>query len=447
MGRLQYHCPLTGTVKGIAYRRSEPQRAKRPKALLISSTSETSIERESYVGAKIIATGKALPELNVTNDELSKLVETDDEWITSRTGIHSRRIAVDLTTLDLAQAACSPLFGLDAKANGVQISSFMHGVIDPESIDLILFATITPDAIVPAMACNLREELGCARSIAFDLNAACSGFIYALSTAEALMVASRNAQGCARNPIKRALVVCAERLTHLTNWQDRNTCVLFGDGAGACILEWDESDAGILSCYLQNEDDVDRSLICPKGYSSLLPFDEEGVLFDEALHARIFPNGVDPKNVDYAYINQLGAIPDPALGRIKEYLGMSADENPDAPYESIRMDGKKIFSFASKILCSDIEHALEMANLTMDDVALIVPHQANERIIRFAAKRLGQPMEKFQLSIMDCGNTSSASVPMALTDALLSGELHAGDVIVVVAFGGGLTSGAAVIRL
>lgn len=402
---------------------------------------------ESHVGARIIATGKALPELRITNDELSKVVETDDEWISSRTGIRSRRIAIDSSSLEMASASCAPLFGSADDGRGFETAFYGQRDIDPKSIDLIVFATITPDSIVPAMACGLREQLGCTNAIAFDLNAACSGFVYALSVAESMMAASHVEDGCRTQRIERALIVCSERLTRIVDWQDRNTCVLFGDGAGSCILEWDEGDAGVLSCYLQNEDDVERVLTCPKTYNSPLPFDGNGAVVDEELLARINPDGIDPKNVDYSYIAGLDIVADPARSHIDSSLGIGKDEAEGKPHESIRMDGKRVFSFASKILCSDIEEALRLAGLTLDDVAFIVPHQANERIIRFAAKRLGIGMERFQLSIEDCGNTSSASVPMALTDALLDAGLAAGDVIVVVAFGGGLTSGAAVIRL
>ena len=399
------------------------------------------------MGAKIIATGKSLPQLNITNDEMSHLVETDDEWISSRTGIRSRRIATNLTSLDMAYTACAQAFGKELDQAAVEVRTFGQTGLSPESIDLILFATITPDSIVPAMACNLREQLGCTNAIAFDINAACSGFVYALSVAESMMRASQDPSGCATRPIHRALIVCSERLTRLVDWQDRNTCVLFGDGAGACVLEWCEGADGVLSCYLQNEDDTDRALTCPNGYGALLPLDTDGVVFDDGLRETIYPDGVDPKNVDYRYIHDLGVVADPGKGAIDEYLDLPTPLPEGAPREVIRMDGKRIFTFASKILCADIEQALEMAHLTIDDVAFIVPHQANERIIKFAAKRLGVDLDMFQLSITDCGNTSSASVPMALTDALLDAGLKEGDVIVVVAFGGGLTSGAAVIRL
>ncbi len=398
------------------------------------------------MGAAIIGAGKALPSLTIKNDDLQNLVDTNDEWISTRTGIKSRHISVKQSQLDLAYSSAMAALGQDLSniRSDIETKGWVEDPIDISSIDLVIVATITADTIVPSSAAELRRVLGAEKAIAFDVNAACSGFIYATSVAESMMAASHvsSSNSAKALPVNRALVVCAERLTRLTDWQDRNTCVLFGDGAGAVVLEWQDSDTGILACYLKNDDDTDTSLCVPQVYDSIMPFSEDGIIFDEekkAKHDLLFP---DPKNVDYSYIHSLGIDGDTAIDEIDKFLGIIDDRKEGKPRQVIKMDGQRIFKFAGRTMPHAIEEACNMAGINLSDVNIIVPHQANERILKFAAKRLDIPMEKLQVSLADVGNTSSASVPMALTDAYVDGHINKGDYVVAVAFGGGLTSGA-----
>lgn len=365
------------------------------------------------MGSAIVGCGKALPALEVQNDDLKALVDTNDEWIVTRTGISSRHIAVSETNAGLAEAAAR-------EALGWTEGGWSQQRIKAESIDLIVYATITPDTFVPSASALLRKRLELPNAIAFDLNAACTGFVYGLTVAEAMMAASAPevAQASGRNPIRRALVVGSERLSRLTDWANRGTCVLFGDGAGAAVLEWDSSRSGILGSFITNADDVSNSLTCPNDFAAPLPFGDAGIMsYDEA--------PADPSK----------ASTDAELGICE---ALEAGENR----EVIRMDGQKVFKFAAEAMTTAIHQVLDRADLTLDDIACVVPHQANERIIKYAAKKIGRPMDFFQLSIAHAGNTSSASVPMALSDAYTSGRIKRGDKVIVVAFGGGLTSGA-----
>ncbi|BAK43538.1 3-oxoacyl-ACP synthase III family protein [Eggerthella sp. YY7918] len=367
------------------------------------------------MGSTIIGCGKSLPALEVENDELKALVDTNDEWITTRTGIKSRRIAVDETNADLGEEAAR-------QALGWTEGGYAERRIEAGEIDLVICATVTPDVVVPSAAGLLRRRLGLDNAIAFDVNAACSGFIYGLTVAETMIAASAsNVAGAAgRNPIKRALVVGAERLTRLTNWSDRNTCVLFGDGAGAAVLEWNEERAGILSSFIVNEDDITNALTCANAFDAPQPFDKDGISLEAA------------------------AAGDPALPRTDEEIGTHALVEAGRPRQVLYMDGPKVFKFAAEAMTTAVRQAVERAGITLDDVACIVPHQANERIIKYAAKKLGRPMDFFQLSIAHTGNSSAASVPMALADAYEQGRIQRGDKVIVVAFGGGFTSGAVV---
>ena len=362
------------------------------------------------MGSTIIGCGKCLPKLEVENDALTALVDTNDEWITSRTGIKSRRIAVDETNADLGEAAAR-------QALGWEEGGYSERRVEADEIDLIICATVTPDVVVPSAAGLLRRRLGLDHAIAFDVNAACSGFVYGLTVAETMMAASAPsvAGAAGRNPVRRALVVGAERLTRLTNWSDRNTCVLFGDGAGAAVLEWNEERAGILSSFIVNEDDVTNALTCAMAFDAPQPFDE---------------NGIAP-----------GAR-DQGLPRTDAELDIAELVEAGRPRQVLHMDGPKVFKFAAEAMTTAIREALSRANVTLDDVACIVPHQANERIIKYAAKKIGRPLDFFQLSIAHTGNSSAASVPMALADAYANGRIKRGDKVVVVAFGGGFTSGA-----
>jgi 3-oxoacyl-[acyl-carrier-protein] synthase-3 len=340
------------------------------------------------VGSRIIGIGKAQPTLNVTNDDMAKIVETNDEWIVSRTGIHSRKLAQEETTISMASAAATE--ALD-KAG-----------LAATDIDLIVFATITPDAVIPSAACELKAALGCEHAAAFDINAACSGTIFALTVADAMMRAGALYTG---ERTSHALVVGAERLSSIVDWSDRNTCVLFGDGAGAVVLEGAaaESTSGVLATYIANEDDVTGALAC---------------------------NNVNTANVPF----------------IKGAEGEAevCVPSPSEKTQFIHMDGQRVFKFAGRVLDAAVREVCERAGVALEDIDLIVPHQANERIIKFAAKRLGIDMEKFQVSLHDSGNTSSASIPMALADAYAQGRINTGDKVVLVGFGAGLTYGAVI---
>lgn len=327
------------------------------------------------MGVKIIGVGKCLPERVVTNDEMSQYIETTHEWIVERTGISQRHVATTESSLDLATAAAKEA---------------LEG-IDKESIDLVIVATITPDHITPCMAAEVKMALDLPNAVAFDINAACSGFVYGLWIAESLMKGSA-AGGSATNGMKRALVIGTERLSRITNWVDRGTCILFGDGAGAAVLENDENAMGILSTYIKNYDDVNDVIHCKANYINP-PFWED----------------------------DLTPVP-------------------------LYLNGRAVFKFAVGAMEEVTVGALEKIGKTLDDVDWFVPHQANGRIIHAAAKKMGQPLEKFQISIADSGNVSSATVPMALYDLQRTGKLKKGDIVAVMGFGGGLSAAGAIIE-
>ncbi|ACU94808.1 3-oxoacyl-(acyl-carrier-protein) synthase III [Cryptobacterium curtum DSM 15641] len=354
------------------------------------------------MGCTVIGSGRAVPALRVTNDDMSHIVDTDDEWISQRTGIKSRRIALSETATDLGEAAARRAMGEgNSNGNGSSDSSgwtLQH--TDPRTIDLIICMTITPDTTIPSQAALLKERLGAMHAIAFDLNAACSGCTYGITVAQSMMLASTITPGTS-NPIRRALVIGVERLSRIVNWTDRSTCVLFGDGAGAVMLEWNEQKRGVRSSFLKNTDDVDRTL-------------NRASMFDLST----FPFGTGP------------AV-DPPLNT------STSQHNP-----FITMEGQKVFKFATAAIIEAIEAVLERAGVSLDEVSCIVPHQANERIIRYAARKLNVAEDLFQISIAETANTSAASALMALADAYQAGRIHTGDTVIMVGFGGGLTSGA-----
>ena len=322
------------------------------------------------LGIKIVSTGKALPVKVLLNEELEKLVDTTNEWILERTGISKRRIAIEETNLSLALEACE----LALKG------------IDKNSIDLVIYSTITPDKLVPCMGSLLKRDLDLPNAVAFDLNAACSGFIFGLWTAQALMQA---------NGYKRSLVIGSELLSRITNWEDRGTCVLFGDGAGAALLEKDDEEAGILASFIKNYDDPKEVLACGMEYRKG-PFGQK-----------------------------------------------NSEENP----MFISMSGTPVFKFAVKAIEEVMDKVIEESKLSYEDISYYVPHQANMRIIKAAAQKIGQPLEKFQVSIEETGNVSSASVPMALHDLMMTGKVKKGDKIMLMGFGGGLSAGAIIYQV
>lgn len=313
----------------------------------------------------ILSTGGALPKRTVTNDDLSTLVDTNDQWITERTGIKTRQIST---------GECSTALAKQAALQAIERSGLAL-----DDIDLIIMATVTADTLVPSAACSLRSALGIEHAIAFDINAACTGFIYAITIADALMQCS---------DMKNALIIGCELLSRITEWTDRSTCVLFGDGAGAAVIQKQDNCTGILATHLDGENDTNGALVCGIQYDST-PFHAEKLTHDK-----------------------------------------------------LEMNGQAVFRYAVGAMNHSILSVLEKCGKTLDDIDWIVPHQANLRIIDSAVKKLKIPREKFFTNLDYCGNTSSASIPMALNALMESGKVKKGDLIMLTGFGGGFTSGA-----
>lgn len=321
------------------------------------------------INTKILGIGSFAPSNTLTNKSLTSLVDTDEYWIESRTGIKSRRIVVDQGTTDLAYEASKRAIS----ASGV----------NKKDIDLIIVATVTPDNHFPSTSNLIQARLGLPEVMSFDINAACSGFIYALNLADKMIKS-----GAYHN----ALIVGAETLSRLTDWRDRNTCVLFGDAAGAMVIGKSET-VGIYDVFCGARGDT------------------QGVL-----HSR---------NV---------AIKDPAVNAISQQ-------------DHIHMRGAEVFRFATRIVPEVINQLLERNKCSLDDVNVIVAHQANKRIIEKAACTIGMPLSKMFMNIQHYGNTSAASVPLAIDEALATGALKHGDKFITVAFGGGFSWGGALISL
>lgn len=309
--------------------------------------------------------GSYLPEKILTNDDLSKIVDTSHEWIVERTGIHERRIVEDhIATSDI---------GTIAAKNALKDAN-----LKAEEIDLIIVATITADYALPSTACVIQKNIGATKAAAFDINAGCSGFVYGLSLGESFIKSGM---------YKKVLVIGSETLSKIVDWKDRNTCVLFGDGAGACILEECEEGFGILSSELGSDGVNGEVLIQPAGGSRL------------------------PASID----------------TIENRLHF------------VQMDGKEVFKFAVRVMEKASLNALENANLQLEDLDFLVPHQANIRIIDSATKRLKLEKDKVCVNLNKYGNMSSASVPVALDEAIKNNRIKKGDNILLVAFGAGLT--------
>jgi 3-oxoacyl-[acyl-carrier-protein] synthase-3 len=328
---------------------------------------------------EITATGSYIPEKIVTNDDLSKTVETSDEWIRSHTGISTRHIARDdEATSDLAyEAAMSVLRAADPADPGRAAAG----------IDLVVVSTASPDYPgFPSVACIVQNRIGAKNAAARDITAGCTGFIYALETAAGMMTA-----GCR----KRALVIGADTLSRITDWTDRNTCVLFGDGAGAVLLEsTDAPSSG------PGKRGIIRSIL-----------------------------GADGSGFEYLMLRRGGTREPFKKGEVVERPAY------------IEMDGPAVYLFAVNAVATTIKKILDSEGLSMDQIARIVPHQANERIISAAAKRLGVGLDKFFLNIGKYANTSTASVPIALDELAHEGSLKKGDIIMTIGFGAGLTYG------
>lgn len=316
--------------------------------------------------------GYAIPEKILTNHDLEAMVDTSDEWITTRTGIKQRHIA--------AKGMASSDLGKDAAVKAIKDAG-----LSPLDIDLIILATISPDMIFPSTACVVQEKIGAKNAAAFDISAACSGFPYALSI---------GCQFIENGAYKHVLIIAAETLTHFVDWQDRGTCVLFGDGAGAAVLSRSDDESGILSSYLKADGSYADMLKIPAG-GSAMPTSQ--ATLDERQH----------------------------------YL---------------MMEGRDVFKIAVSMMVDAAHEALQRAGLTIDDVDVLIPHQANLRIINAVSKRLGIADEKVFVNIDKYGNMSGATVIVGLCEAVQSGMIQKGSIIVFSAFGGGFTWGANVIR-
>ncbi|GGE16613.1 3-oxoacyl-[acyl-carrier-protein] synthase 3 [Marinithermofilum abyssi] len=320
----------------------------------------------------IIGTGAYLPEKVLTNAELEKMVDTSDEWIRSRTGIRERRIA--------AENQASSDLAVEAARRALESAG-----ISAEELDLIIVATVTPDMMFPATACLVQEAIQAKKAATFDLSAACTGFLYGITTA---------AQFIQNGVYRHALVIGVDCLSRIVDWTDRNTCVLFGDGAGAAVLGPVDEGEGFLAFDLGGDGSGGHQLKQPAG-GSRLPATMETV--EKQLH-------------------------------------------------TISMNGREVFKFAVRVLGSSAEEALHRAGLTKEDIDFLVPHQANTRIIEAAVKRLGLSEDKVIVNLDRYGNMSSASIPVALDEAVRAGKVRKGDTLVLVGFGGGLTWGSAVLK-
>ncbi len=327
---------------------------------------------QQKTNAGILGVGMAVPRRVLTNAELEKIVDTSDDWIFTRTGIRERHISGPDET--------SGTLGAEAALRALE-----QAAVRPEDLDLIICATATGDYLWPATACLIQERLGAKRAAAFDLSAACSGFVFGLTTASAYIQ---------NGTMKRILVIGADTLTKQVNWEDRATCILFGDGAGAVVLGPCAPDEGILASVL----------------------------------------GSDGSGLQQIWL-QAGGTRTPLT-----------PESVALKQNYIAMRGAEVFKFAVKIMGEVCIEAMKRADLTSEDVDLFVPHQANIRIINAAAERMGLPPEKVYANVHKYGNTSSASIPIALAEALQQDRIHPGDTLVCVGFGAGLTWGANVVR-
>lgn len=303
-------------------------------------------------GAVLTGWGRALPERIITNDDLAATMDTSDEWIRERTGIHRRHIGSSTAELSIQSGR-----------RAIEMAG-----IDPSSIDALVLSTTTPDRTVPATSATVQHALGL-RCGAFDINAACSGFVYGLAVAQGLIAIGS----------RKVLLIGTDTLSRITDWTDRNTAILFADGSGAAVLEAVDGPGDVLGWDIDADGAAEDLLYCDVG-------------------------------------------------------------------GFIHMDGKEVFRRAVRIMVDSANKSLAAAGLSIDDIAMVVPHQANIRIISAACERLGFPMSRTAVCLQDTGNTSSASIPLALFDAADAGRLHRGDLILMVGFGAGMTAASAVMR-
>lgn len=321
--------------------------------------------------AKMIGFGLYTPKNLIENERLQEFLDTSDEWIRTRTGIERRYISLEENTSDLAVEA-----GKMALA---------QAGLSAEDIDVIILATVTPDNFTPSTACIVQDKLGAKNAWAFDINAACTGFIYALKMGRSLIKSGE---------VKNALIIGAETLSKALNWEDRGSCVLFGDGAGATVITATEEECGIKCVNVKSDGSRGNSLVI-EGLPLNSPFKAE-------------------KEISENYIS---------------------------------MNGREIFKFATKVMEESIVEILENENIKIEEIDAVIPHQANLRIIDYVGKRLGIPTEKFIINLQNYGNTSGASIPIALCEAINEGKVKKGDNIIMVGFGGGLTWGATLVKL
>jgi len=323
-------------------------------------------------GSKVIGTGHYCPERVLSNHDLESMVDTSDEWIVTRTGIRERRIAA-------SEEACSDLAYVAAQR------ALEAAGVDPKELDAIVLGTVTGDMQFPATACLIQNRLGATNAAAFDVSAACSGFIYGVTASHALI-------SCGR--MNRILVIGVDLLSKIVDWQDRATCVLFGDGAGAVVLEACEAGEGILGTYIKS----DGSLA-------------------ELLH---IPSGGSRQPATAETIAQRGHF--------------------------IKMKGDGVFKYAVRAMEDAAKRVLEQASVALEDVNLIIPHQANMRIVDAVVKRLEVPMERVVVNLDRYGNTSSGTIPIAFDEVVRSGRVKKGDLVLMFTFGGGLTWGSVLLR-
>lgn len=320
---------------------------------------------------QILGTGHTVPERVLTNAELETMVDTTDQWIVERSGIHQRHI-------------CEPGSCLSDLATEAAKQALAAANTSAEEIDLIIVGTVTADMKFPSMACLIQQKIGAVNAAAFDLSAACSGFLYGLHLADSLM---------RTNDYRRVLVIAAEMLSSMINWQDRNTCVLFGDGAGAVVLGPADSSCGLLSSYIKS---------------------------DGSHHALLF--------------NPAGSQHPPT------------HENIDSNLATINMAGREVFRHAVVSMTDALHEALKRANLTPDDLDLLIPHQANIRIIEAIGKRFKIDSNKVYINVDRFGNTSAATIPIALNEAITTGRIQPGDTVGLVTFGAGLTWSSCIVQ-
>ena len=322
--------------------------------------------------AHITGWGMAVPSRVLTNADLKKMVDTDDDWIQSRTGIRQRHIA--------SEEESTASLATDAALNALRVAN-----LNPADIELIIVSTSSPEHIFPATACLVQDRIGAIHAGAFDLSAACSGFIFALNMAT---------QAIRSGSIQNAVVIGAETLSRFVNWEDRNTCILFGDGAGAFVLQAGEEPGGLLSAVMRSDGSGGDLLSLPAGGSHM------------------------PASADTILNKQ----------------------------HTIHMNGREVFRFATRVIAQATREAIASAQLKINDIQLVIPHQANLRIIEAAMRGLEIPMDKCFINIERYGNTSTASIPIATCEAIQQGRLQTGDNTVFVGFGAGLTWGAAMVR-